>query len=45
MTQQFAAPYTNDPMFAVTPKQPLKITSHAQTPCGIMRARDLTQSI
>ena len=42
---KFAAPSTNDPMFAATPKQPLKITTHAQTPYGIMRARDLTQSI
>ena len=45
MTQKFAAPSTNDPMSAATPKQPLKITTRAQTPYGIMRARDLTQSI
>ena len=45
MTQKFAAPSANDPMFAAMPKQPLKITIHAQTPYGIMRARDLTQAI
>ena len=32
----------NDPKFAATPKQPLKITTHAQMLYGIIRARDQT---